>query len=67
MRYEVRKSDGKDYYYLVSIDKNNNEKVIIDGTLKEVQKHETAKDLKPVNEADIRGTVEPPKEPKNKK
>lgn len=62
MRYEIRKSDRKDYYYLVSIDKDNNEDVLVDGTLKEVQEHENANGLKPVAEADVRGTIDPPEE-----
>lgn len=61
MKYEIRKSDRKDYYYLLSIDKDGNEKVLADGTLKEVQAHKNATGLKPVNEADVRATVEPPK------
>lgn len=63
MKYEIRKSDSqKDYYTLIRLDADGNEKLIADGSLKDVQSHKEAKGLKPVNEADVRGTVEQPEQ-----
>lgn len=67
-RYEIRKSDSQGFYYLLSIDAENNETVIKQSDdLKELQAMKGGKDARVVNEADTRGTVPPPKQPKRKK
>lgn len=68
VRYEIRKSDSQDIYILLSIDEQNNETLLKQSdNLKELQSMQKGKDAKVVNEADTRGTIQPPKQTKLKK
>jgi hypothetical protein len=58
MIYQLRKSEQENHYYLVEIDKDNNEKVLIDGALDLVQTHPKASKLKPIDESETRATIE---------
>lgn len=61
MRYEIRQSANGKFYYLLEIDKDNNEKLIADSTnLDELKNHSkvSGKSVDVVKEADIRGTVQ---------
>ena len=69
-RYEIRNSDTQDIYILLKIDAENNETLIEQSSdLKELQNHKevAGKKVPVVDEADTRGTVEPPKQPKLKR
>ena len=70
MKYEIRKSDDGTFYYLLKIDADNNETLIAeDKSLAALKNHKdiSGKTVNVVAEADVRGTVEPPKPPKKSK
>jgi len=63
MKYQIRQSDDKSFYYLLEIDADNNEKFIADNkNLAELKKHDAIKGKKVdvVGEAEVRGTVPAP-------
>lgn len=65
MKHEIRQSDNKKFYYLLSIDDENNQTVLAQSEdLKELQSHKSVKgkNLKPIPEAETRGIIKPPVE-----
>lgn len=60
MSYQIRQSDDKSFYYLLEIDENNNQTVLLqDEDLEKVRAHEAVKglDLQPVPEHETRGII----------
>jgi hypothetical protein len=60
MQYQLRLSDNEKFYYLLSIDEDGNEKVVIESPdINEIRKLPEAKGLVVVSEKHTRGTVVP--------
>lgn len=60
MKHQIRKSDDGSFYYLLSIDSEGNEAVLIESSdLNEVKNHKDikGKEVEVVDEKDTRGSV----------
>lgn len=66
MRHEIRQSEDKSFYYLLSIDDEGNETVLAENSsLSEVQAHPAieGQSLRPVAEEDTRDVFVEPEQP----